>query len=200
MPTACLICKKEMTFAGLRYHTFSSFHANDIINSIHSKKSRYTSWLEAYNKNSKSCPFPKLYLTQSPNISHDFCYTCKKVRDVRNNIPLDCDESHKKASAEFIKECLAKEPTVVMPEEPEAPKVSDADLTALKKQVTRLQTQNESLKEMNAEASDDADALLTLLTHFQETDSDIFYQLMTRLKTTHPLVHERQLKNFEEEA
>jgi hypothetical protein len=198
MPTACLICKKEMTFAGLRYHTFSSFHANDIINSIHAKKTRYVNWLELYAKNPKSCPFPKLFLTQLPNVSHDFCITCKKVRDVRNNIPLDCDESHKKASAEFIKECLAKEPTIAVPEEPEAPKVSDADHAALKKQVTRLQTQNESLKDMNAEASDDADALYTLLTHFHETDTDIFYQMMTRMKTSNPDSHLRHLKNFEE--
>jgi predicted RNase H-like nuclease (RuvC/YqgF family) len=100
--------------------------------------------------------------------------------------------------SEFIKECLAKEPTVVVPEEPEAPKVSEVDLAALKKQVVRLQTQNQSLKDMNAEASDEAEALYTLLTHFHETDTDIFYQMMTHLKISNASVHERQLKNFEE--
>lgn len=194
--TTCVICSKSMSIPGYRKHIFSSTHAQDIVNAIHKRKRTYQLWLENFAKSPAGTSYPKLFLNDKDADACLFCPVCKSLRHLRHNATLTCN--HKKEMCEYIKECLAKEPTTAVPEEPEAPKVSEADIAALKKQVTRLQAQNESLKDMNAEASDDADALLTLLTHFQENDTDIFYQLMTRLKSTHSSVHERQLKNFEE--
>ena len=196
--TTCVICSKSMSVPGYRKHIFSSTHSQDIINAIHKRKRTYQTWLESFARSPAGTSYPKLFLNDKDADACLFCPVCKSLRQLRHNASLSC--GHKKEMSEFIKECLAKEPTVPVVEEPEAPKVSDADLAALKKQVNRLQAQNESLKEMNAEASDDADALYTLLTHFHETDTDIFYQLMTQLKSSHSSVHERQLKNFEDET
>lgn len=193
--TTCTICSKSMSVPGYRKHIFSSTHTQDIINAIHMRKRTYQLWLENFAKSPAGTSYPKLYLNNKDADACLFCPVCKSLRQLRHNATLSC--GHKKEMSEFIKECLAKEPTVAVPEEPEAPKVSDADLAALKKQVVRLQTQNESLKDMNVEASDDADALYTLLTHFHETDTDIFYRMMSHMKTTNPDAHARQLKNFE---
>jgi hypothetical protein len=184
-----------MTFAGLRQHIFSTFHAKDLVNAIHKRKTTYLAYIEKCSAQSKACAFPKLYLTQT-NDSHEFCITCKKFRTVKNNMPLDCNEEHKKQSMQFIKDCLAKEPSEQIIEV-EVLKISDVDVEQLKKQVCRQQKEIATLKEMNEESSDDADALYTLLTYMHENDTHIFREIMQQLKKSHSHVHERQLKNFD---
>lgn len=196
MSASCPICKKSMTFAGLRQHIFSTFHAKDLINAIHKRKGLYTTLLEKFATQPKACAFPKLYLTQSSD-SHEFCITCKKFRTVKNNMPIDCNDEHKQKTMEFIKECLAKEPSEPIVDVVEAPKTSDADVEQLKKQVVRQQKQIAALESTGEEASDDADAFYSLLSHMNDTDTHIFDELMAFLKSKHPLVHERQLKNFD---
>ena len=196
MSAICPICKKSMTFAGLRQHIFSTFHAKDLVNAIHKRKGLYTTLLERFATQPKSCGFPKLYLTQS-NESHEFCYPCKKFRTVKNNMPIDCCDDHKKQSMEFIKGCLDKEPSEPILEDVVAPKTSDADVEQLKKQVVRQQKQIAALEAAGEEASDDADAFYSLLSHMNETDTQAFNDAMQFLKSKHPNVHERQLKNFD---
>jgi hypothetical protein len=112
-------------------------------------------------------------------------------------MPLDCGDDHKKASIEFIKDCLAKEPSEQIVEVVESPKISDADVEQLRKQVGRQQKEIAALKEMGEEASDDADAFYSLLSHMNDTDTHIFIEMMQFLKSKHPRVHERQVKNFD---
>ena len=190
--TVCLLCKKEVSSSGIRKHLFSGTHMNDIINSIHAKKKTYTSWLAKFDSSPQSCPFPKLYLTNHLNVSHDFCFPCKRFRDVRTNRPIECDGTHKKESAEFIRQCLAKEPTVPIVEEAPKPSIDEA---ALKRENTRLKAQLEA----STESIEDGDALYSLLTHFHEHDEDMFKSIMHELKLIDPSVYERQIKQFEEE-
>lgn len=196
MSASCPICKKTMTFAGLRQHIFSGFHAKDVINSIHKRKVLYTTLLEKFTTQPKSCGFPKLYLTQTASESHEFCHPCKKFRTVKNNMPIDCNDDHKKQSMEFIKECLAKEASEPIVEEVEAPKTSDADALQLKKQVVAQQKKIAALESAGEEASDDADAFYAMLSHMNEEDTAVFDQMMAFLKANHPSVHDRQIKNF----
>jgi phage-related minor tail protein len=112
-------------------------------------------------------------------------------------MPIDCCDDHKKASLEFVKDCLTKEPCEQFVEVVEAPKTSDADVEQLKKQVVRQQKQIAALQSAGEEASDDADAFYSMLSHMNDTDTQIFNEMMTYLKAKHPSVHERQLKNFD---
>jgi hypothetical protein len=197
---SCPLCNKEFSFPGLKKHLFSTSHIQDMINAIHKKKITYNAWLYKFAASPNTTPFPRICFTDKEADACQFCTVCKSIRYIKNNRPLTCN--HKSEIAEFIRECLKKE--VINSVVEETPAEDDQkmlkDLTALKKQVNRLQSQVESLKSLNEEASDDADALYTLLTHFHETDSDIFYQMMTHIKTSNPATHARQLKNFEEEA
>ena len=179
----CLICKKEFSFAGYRHHLFSGVHANDIINSIHLKKKSYTAWLAKFDTAPKSCPFPKLHLTAHQNVSHDFCYPCKKIRDVRTNRPIECDDSHKKASAEFIRECLAKEPTVPIVEEAPKPSIDEA---ALKRENTRLK----AMIAASEGAVERDDTFYTLLSFFHDNDEYIFKRLIEEIKLIEPSVYQ----------
>ena len=195
MVSPCIICKKEMTNTGLKHHLFSGFHAKDIINAIHSKKSIYLSWLEKLNSNPKSCGFPKLYLTKTPNVSHEFCHPCKRFREVKTNRPIECDDSHKKATADFIKECLAKEPSIPIVEEVQAPKISADDMSALKKQNARLVSLSENQKNIISDLTDYEDALTFLFTQIKDSDTDLF----NRFREQHSAVYEKEIKKLEEE-
>jgi phage-related minor tail protein len=112
-------------------------------------------------------------------------------------MPIDCNDDHKKATMEFVKDCLAKEPCEPIVEVVEAPKTSDADVEQLKKQVVRQQKQIAALEAAGEEASDDADAFYSLLTHMNETDTHIFNEMMSFLKSKHGSVYDRQIKNFD---
>jgi hypothetical protein len=112
-------------------------------------------------------------------------------------MPVDCCDDHKKQSMEFVKECLAKEPSEPIVDVTDAPKILDVDVEQLKKQLGRQQKQIAALEVANEEASDDADAFYSLLSHMNDTDTHIFTEMMQFLKSKHPLVHERQLKNFD---
>jgi hypothetical protein len=186
----CLICKKEFSFAGYRHHLFAGVHANDIINSIHLKKKSYTAYLAKFDANPQSIPFPKLYLTKQANLSHDFCYPCKKIRDVRTNRPIECVETHKKASAEFIRECLAKEPTIPIVEEAPKPSIDEA---ALKRENTRLK----ALLEASSGAVERDDTFYDLLSFFYENDEHIFKRLMDEIKRIEPSVYQHFKKELD---
>jgi hypothetical protein len=100
--------------------------------------------------------------------------------------------THKKASADFIRECLAKEPTIPIVEETLKPSVDEA---SLKRENIRLKAQLEA----SADSIDDGDALYSLLTHYHTNDTDMFKSIMHELQLIDSSVYNRQIKQFEEE-
>lgn len=207
---ACLLCKKEYTWVGIRKHLFSGFHAQEIIDSITSKKVVYAGWLARYDANPQACPFPKLYLCKESNVNHDFCYPCKRFRDVRTNRPIECNEAHKKESAEFIRQCLGQ----VNRQESEKVKKLQAELAELKgrlqnnlnrdiptdvgvlnRHIARLKLQVATLEE----DAEHGQALYSLLTHYHTKNPDLYNTMMGMMKVIDSSVHSRLIKQFEEE-
>jgi hypothetical protein len=190
--TACMLCKRKVTFLGLRKHFFSTFHKQDIINAIHSKKKRHEAWLQTYET---SKTYPKIHITDKEADACYFCPECKTVRGMKNARVPTC--GHFKEMAAFIKECLAATSSVPVVEEVEKPKVSSDDMEALKKQNTRLQTQLTASRASEADMLDDVDGYETMIQHLHRHDTTAFDNCLAFLKTNNLKLYEKVIRDLE---
>lgn len=190
--TACMLCKRKVTFLGLRKHFFSTFHKQDIINAVHMKKKRHEAWLQSYET---SRTYPKIYISDKETDACYFCPECKFVRGVKNARVPTCN--HFKEMADYIKECLASTPSIPIVEEVEKPKASLDDMEALKKQNIRLQTQLTTSRESEADMLDEVDGYFLMVSHLHSHDTIAFQTCMTFLKANNVKLYEKVLRDLD---
>jgi hypothetical protein len=193
--TACMLCKRKLTFLGLRKHFFSTSHKQDIINAVHTKRKRHEAWLQSYET---SRAYPKLYVSEKETDACYFCPECKFVRGVKNARIPTC--GHFKEMADFIKECLASKPSITIVEEVEKPKASLDDMEALKKQNTRLQTQLTKSRESESDMLDEVDGYFSLLEHLHSHDTVAFDTSLAFLKTSNQKLYDKVIRDLDIEV
>ena len=185
-----MICKKTVTYAGLKKHVFSSFHAQDIINAIHRHKSRYEAWLKKYEASPATTQAPLILFSDKPNEGYYFCPECNSLRSYRSPKLLTC--GHLKETADFIRECLKKDAGVK-----EDAIVSNAEVELLKKKLEKAELQLKKEREHNAILCEENMAYYSAVSHFHEHDTHSFNTIMSFMKEKEPEFHKKLLKDLD---
>ena len=182
--TACPICAKTVSYAGINKHCFSNAHANDIKNALFTRKTLILSNIE--NEKPVSIYF------KSPNKCYYLCIPCSYLKPTTY---LDGPKEHKCCNSvknkELIKDILTNMTERIKKEGEEVvEEVSSEEVILLRETVKKLEEDSKKAKKIDHRALDMKDALFSVMSDLREKDFELFKDKMVEMKREYSLAFE----------
>jgi hypothetical protein len=210
--TECCICKKHLSHQSLWKHHFSKAHTSDIEDAILRGRVFVEPWIVEFEAGKKppDRPLPSLTFSTGANKRFYVCIPCKYIGGTHKehlchkDIPQAI--ASRKANIAYYKDVLGsadkqkrfqtKPVKEVQTDACVGGEASLEEVVRLQKKIDTLQKRIKMDEAVVDEAEDTSDGLFTVLGFLQELNLDLMINAMKKLKALHPVVYERQKKNF----